>query len=143
MAVLPQPFEILVEQAQDRTVVEPHGELDLYSALQLKDKLLSLFGAGHTDIVLDLNHLDFMDSNGLGVCIEAFKRARREGGTLKLACSRKHLSRMFSITGLDKVFSIYDTVEDCFGETPTRLGTAARTESLRGQPGYAGRTGGG
>ena len=115
--MFPQQCEVRVKKLRDCTIVEPRGEIDLHSALQLKDRLLSLFGTGHTNIILDLNKLDFMDSNGLGVCIEAYKRARREGGSLKLACGRKNLCKMFSITGLNQVFSIYDTVEDCLKET--------------------------
>jgi len=91
-------------------VLEVRGEVDAYSAPQLRDALREMGGEG-ARLLVDLNGVDFMDSSGLGVLIGALKRAREEGGELALVCTGQNLLRLLAITGLDRVFTILDSVE--------------------------------
>ena len=61
--------------------------------------------------MIDLEGVDFLDSTGLGVLVGALKRVRSHEGTLALVCTQERLLKIFRITGLAKVFPIYDSVE--------------------------------
>jgi len=96
----------------DKTVLEVGGEVDVYTAPKLRERLVSLINAGHHDLVVNLEGVDFLDSTGLGVLVGALKRVRAHEGSLVLVCTQERLLKIFRITGLAKVFPIYDTVED-------------------------------
>lgn len=93
------------------TVVEVHGEVDVYTAPVLRERLVELVDGGVRSVVVDLGRVDFLDSTGLGVLVGAQKRLRTVGGTLSLVCAKEPLLKIFRITALDQVFPLYQTVE--------------------------------
>jgi anti-sigma B factor antagonist len=95
----------------DVTVVSVKGEVDLYTAPGLKDRLADLVSGGRTRLAVDLGGVEFMDSTGLGVLIGGLKRCKEAGGSLALVAPREPVIKVLSITGLDKVFSIHETVD--------------------------------
>jgi anti-sigma B factor antagonist len=94
-------------------VVSMTGEVDLYTAPDLKATIYEVLDSGASDIILDMTGLEFMDSAGLGVLVGTLKRVRSVGGSLYLVCDRDNLLKVFSLTGLDKVFAICPTLEEC------------------------------
>src|SRR6266540_613282 len=96
----------------ERTVVEVGGEIDVYTAPKLREKLIELVNAGEYHHVVDLEKVDFLDSTGLGVLVGGLKRVRTHNGSLKLVCTQDKILKIFRITGLTKVFSIHDSVDD-------------------------------
>ena len=97
--------------AGERMVVEVGGEIDVYTAPKLRERLVDLINAGHYNLVVNLEDVDFLDSTGLGVLVGALKRVRAHEGSLRLVCTQERLLKIFRITGLAKVFPIYDSVE--------------------------------
>lgn len=94
------------------TVVAVGGEIDVYTAAQLRDRLDEQIAAGRIRLVIDLTDVAFMDSTGLGVLVGRLKLVRSHGGTLRLVCSSERILTVFAITGLDKVFQIFDNATD-------------------------------
>ena len=90
-----------------RTVVAIRGDIDVYTAPALREQLLGLIRAGHHNLVLNLDAVQFLDSAGLGVLVGALKRARHHGGSIHLICSRGPILRTLRITGLTGVFPIH------------------------------------
>jgi anti-sigma B factor antagonist len=95
----------------DRTVLEVGGEIDVYTAPSLREKIISLVAAGTTMLIVDLTHVEFLDSTGLGVLVGALRRLRGVGGTFSIVCDQERLLKIFRITALDSVLTIYDSVE--------------------------------
>lgn len=95
----------------ERAVVHVGGEIDVYTAPALRDKLDEQIESGAHDLVVDLQNVTFMDSTGLGVLVGRLKLVRTHDGSLSLVCSNDRVLKVFAITGLDKVFRIYPTVE--------------------------------
>jgi len=94
-------------------VVELEGEIDLSTSSVFKETVYQVIESGHNDVIIDLNGLEFMDSTGLGVLVAALKKTSMEGGSIKLICNKRNILKVFTITGLDKVFSIYDNLQRC------------------------------
>lgn len=90
------------------TVLEVHGDLDMATQQQLRDDLLPLVGPGQ--VVVDLSGVEFMDSSALGTLVVMFKALRDDGGRLCLAGVRQPVRAVLSITSVDRVIDIYDTV---------------------------------
>src|SRR6202035_5970196 len=93
------------------TVLAVNGEVDVYSAPRLRERLVDLVSQGHRQIVVDLEGVDFLDSTGLGVLVGGLKRLRSHEGDLTLVCTQHRILKVFEITGLTKVFAIHDSVE--------------------------------
>ncbi|GAA3760026.1 anti-sigma factor antagonist BldG [Plantactinospora mayteni] len=95
----------------EHTVLEVGGEVDVYTAPRLRERLVELIDGGSRAIVVDLGRVDFLDSTGLGVLVGALKRLRPVGGTFGLVCDKEPLLKIFRITALDQVFPIYPTLD--------------------------------
>ncbi|HLM65510.1 MAG TPA: STAS domain-containing protein [Acidimicrobiales bacterium] len=93
------------------TVVSIFGELDVATAPALREKLIALVGDGSTQVVLDLEGVDFLDSTGLGTIISALKRVRTHGGDMRLVCTQGRIRRLFEITGLDKAVPLLPSLD--------------------------------
>ena len=91
----------------DVTVVHVAGEIDVYTAPVLRERLDEQIAGGRRHLVVDLQGVTFMDSTGLGVLVGRLKLVRVQDGTLKLVCTSERILKVFAITGLDKVFQIY------------------------------------
>lgn len=94
-------------------VIELRGEIDLSTSPSFKEKVYETIESGKKDVVIDLNGLEFMDSTGLGVLVAALKKTSMEGGSIRLVCAKRNIMKVFTITGLDKVFPIYDNLQRC------------------------------
>jgi len=95
----------------DHTVLQVGGEVDVYTAPRLRERLIELVDGGAHRVIVDLGTVEFLDSTGLGVLVGAHKRLRAVGGRLALVCTREPLLKIFRITALDQVFPLYDSVE--------------------------------
>jgi anti-sigma B factor antagonist len=98
--------------ADDHMVVEVGGEIDVYTAPRLREKLVELVNAGHYHLVVDMEGVDFLDSTGLGVLVGGLKRVRGHDGSLRIVCTQERLLKIFRITGLTKVFPIHDSIDE-------------------------------
>ena len=92
------------------TVVHVAGEIDVYTAPLLREVLDKQIAEGRTDLVVDLEKVTFMDSTGLGVLVGRLKLVRGQNGSLRIVSAEERILKVFSITGLDKVFHIYPSI---------------------------------
>ncbi len=78
----------------------------------LNDKLHELLDQNQTRLVADLGEVDWMNSSGLGILIQALNTMRNNGGDLKLANVTERIKNLLMITKLTRIFEIFDKVED-------------------------------
>ncbi len=137
-----------------QTVISVSGEIDVYTAPTLRERLNELVADGEYHLVVDLGGVDFLDSTGLGVLVGGLKRARSHEGSLHLVCDQEKILKVFRLTGLTKVFPIHATLPDALAagsaDTPvsdppvsidltgslekSRGGVPSDGESSRGEP---------
>ena len=96
----------------DRHVVAVRGEIDLFTAPELKQRLTDAIEAGKRRIVVDLSETSFLDSTALGVLIGAVKRLRSDDGALVVVNVDQSIAKTFEITGLDQIFTIVATRDE-------------------------------
>ena len=128
----------------EHTVLEVGGEVDVYTAPRLRERLVELVDSGARDVVVDLAGVEFLDSTGLGVLVGGLKKVRAHDGSLQLVCSQERLLKIFRITGLAKVFVIHESADEvrriarAFADTltgmkaPRQLGSELRQASPQG-----------
>ena len=92
-------------------VVTVEGEIDIYTAPRLRELLIDLAAKGNYQLIVNLDKVGFLDSTALGVLVGGLKRVRAHDGSLDLVCTQEQILRIFRITGLTKVFGIYQSAD--------------------------------
>ena len=105
-------LELEVDRTADWQVLTVRGEVDVTTTPRVRAQLISLLSEGKPHLIVDLEGVDFLDSTGLGVLVGGLKRLRSHEGDLTLVCTQHRILKVFEITGLTKVFSIFDSVDD-------------------------------
>lgn len=93
------------------------GELDLETAPLFKetiDKKLNQYESVR-HLILDLEKVSFIDSSGLGAILGRYKRLSGQGGKISAVKVSKPIKRIFEISGLLKVISIYENCHQALG----------------------------
>ena len=107
---MPPEFSLSQESLDsERHVVAVRGEIDLFTAPELKKMLADAIENGATQVVVDLSETTFLDSTALGVLIGAVKRLRSRDGRLTIVNVDDNIAKTFEITGLDQIFPISPT----------------------------------
>ncbi len=121
-------FDIKTEQLHDSSyVISLAGEVDLYTAPEFKQQLLEVINQGAKDVVVDFSNTTFIDSTTLGVLVGGVKRLRPNGGQLALVCADRNITKIFEITGLDRVFPIHSSREEALQAVAAGDGSAAES----------------
>lgn len=110
-------FTLSTRQGRIGTVVEVAGDVDMSTAPELRDRL-SQAVEDDARVVVDLTDVGFMDSSGLGVLVVAHKDLRERNGWLALAGVRRSVRTVLSITSVDRVIGVFDTVQDAEEASP-------------------------
>ena len=113
-------FDVQTDKVGEGTyVISLSGEVDLYTAPEFKQQLLDVIAEDAKEVVVDFTNTTFIDSTTLGVLVGGVKRLRSQDGMLSLVSSDRNITKIFEITGLDRVFTIYPTRD----EAVSKLGT--------------------
>ncbi len=78
---------------------------------EFNQTLHNLLDQGKKNVIVDMSHVGFISSSGLGILISGLTSLRKGGGDLKLAGIRSKMEGLLSITKLDQIFEQYDSVE--------------------------------
>jgi anti-anti-sigma factor len=87
-------------------VVRLGGQLDIGTADSLQACLNGLMRESPADVVIDLDRLEFIDSTGLRIVIDAWRQAGSAGHTVTLRRPRPSVATVLTITGLDKMMTV-------------------------------------
>jgi anti-sigma B factor antagonist len=111
-------FGIEDRRAGDVHVVAVSGEIDLFTAPEFKQRVMTAIASGVDRIVVDLTATTFIDSSSLGVLIGAHRRLKSRGSRLVVACDTETIVKTFRITGLDGVFTVVPSLDEALALRP-------------------------
>lgn len=83
------------------------GTINSETAPQFEQALEERLDKGTSNLVIDLEQVDYMSSAGLRALVAALKRARSQGGLLVLAAPSDRVREVLDLGGLMEVFPIY------------------------------------
>lgn len=109
------------------SLIALEGDLDLGAAPELKWALTGLPAAGRSRVVVDLSRVTFMDSTGLSVLV-GFKRHLSPGGLLAIVCASPAILKIFEVTGLDRSFELFPTLDAALAFVRRTPGAADRPD---------------
>ena len=119
--------------SEDITLVTIATDLiDVYTAPLVREVLVDVINQGRYFLVVDFTAVDSVDSTGLGVLVGGLKRVRAHQGALAVVVPSDRARKTFRITGLSKVFPIFDTVDRAVEFLGRELPTAPERMSRNG-----------
>jgi stage II sporulation protein AA (anti-sigma F factor antagonist) len=105
-------LDIQFEIKHDVLCIRLSGELDHHTADELRDKTVSTIEKNNIrHIVLNLEHLSFMDSSGLGVILGRYKQIKQVHGEMVVCAISPAIQRLFDMSGLFKIIKMEPTEE--------------------------------
>lgn len=106
-------FDLSTETLDEETcVIVLRGEVDLFTAHDLRRAGSEALDAGARRIVVDLTEVSFLDSTGLGALIGIAKRVRPAGGEVAIVNVDETITGTFSITGVDEMIAVRPTRDE-------------------------------
>lgn len=100
-------FSVLIDDDGDVAVIRMDGDLDSYSAGELRAAIAKVLGRRAT--VVDIRDVPFVDSAGLGALMGGIRRLREAGSDVTLCCTRSSVLRLLRMTGLDRIVAIAES----------------------------------
>lgn len=98
-----------------QVVSVPDARIDAAVAIEFKDAMRAQTDDGAPVVVLDLSNVEFIDSSGLGAIVASMKHMGKER-KLALAGLTPNVEKVFKLTRMDSVFSVYTTLELAMSE---------------------------
>lgn len=99
----------------DVVCIAVRGELDVATAPVLRERLFDVVDRSQVPVIVDLLAVTFIDSTALGVLIGTRERSEKRGIELRLVIEEARIIKIFEITGLTELFSIFPTVTEAGG----------------------------
>lgn len=96
----------------DIVIFDITGEIDLYNAPEIKEKIKDEMNKNKVNIIINLDKVTYIDSSGIGVLISSLSNLKKVGGALKLINVYASVRKVFELTKLTSFFDIYDSEQD-------------------------------
>jgi len=96
-------------------VVKMAGRVDTYTAPKLQEVMDELTSNGRSNIVFNMEEVDFLSSKGLWVLTETQKACKKRNGKLVLAYTNERIRGSFDLVGMSGFFEIYDDLTAAVG----------------------------
>lgn len=102
-------------QDETRIISVNADRIDAAMAIQFKDDMRTETAEGPDRVVLDLSRVDFIDSSGLGAIVASMKQLGRNR-RLDLAGLTPTVQKVFRLTRMDTIFTLFPTLNDAIGQ---------------------------
>lgn len=112
------PFSFEIRHKEFTHYVTASGEIDVYNSPDFKKIIVEALNTAvdpNHCIIIDMTKVEYLDSTALGILISGYKHSVEKDLLYLLIVSNQRLRRIFELTGLDKVFPIFEN-EDCANE---------------------------
>ncbi len=97
----------------DTLILYFNGELDHHSAQATREAIDNMLErCRFRKVIFNLADLSFIDSSGIGVFYGRRKLIKMDDGKCALVCINTRIERFIHISGLDRMFELYETEDD-------------------------------
>jgi anti-sigma B factor antagonist len=105
-------LEIKVRSCSGASIIDLVGEVDAYTSGRFREIMMGVIEEGARHLVVSMTDVQYIDSSGLGALVGGLKRIREKDGRISIVCDKPQVRKVFEITGLERVFPMYDNEKD-------------------------------
>ncbi|MFZ0548670.1 MAG: STAS domain-containing protein [Candidatus Promineifilaceae bacterium] len=91
------------------SIIHIQGDITAAAENKLMEAYSQASQNGTKGIILDFNHLDYMNSSGIGLLVTLLIRAKRQGQKLLAVGLSEHYQQIFELTRLNEAIAIHET----------------------------------
>jgi anti-sigma B factor antagonist len=114
-------LKIQVRQMEGIPIIDLTGEVDAYTCSRFRDAMNEAIDAGGATLIVSMEDVEYIDSSGLGTLVGGLKRSSERDGKIAIVCTNPQIRKVFEITGLEKVFPIFDLEADAVKDLTARV----------------------
>lgn len=96
----------IIENSENRAIIEFKGELDTVAAQTLTETLAPVMNDAGKQITIDFSGLEYISSAGMRVLLQLNKMANEKDGSVTIIGMSEDILQIFQLVGFDKVFTI-------------------------------------
>jgi anti-sigma B factor antagonist len=105
-------LEIRESSREGVDILSLKGRLTVGEASAVREKCTTIAGDGRYNVLLNLEHVDYIDSTGLGAMVICFTSLKKAGGALKLVNPNKRNVELLLLTKLHTIFEVFADEQD-------------------------------
>jgi anti-sigma B factor antagonist len=105
-------MEIKLRRYNTIYIIDITGDMDLYNAHRLKEVVAKLIGKGVSELIINLERVEYLDSSGVGALIHIYTQVKQKDLKLKIAHVHGSVEKVIRLTKLTDYFPIVATVKD-------------------------------
>ncbi|MGA3189402.1 MAG: STAS domain-containing protein [Bryobacteraceae bacterium] len=105
-------LEIRETSREGVDILSLKGRLTVGEASAVREKVSAVAVAGRFNILLNLEHVEYIDSTGLGALVICFTTLKKAGGALKLVNPNKRNVELLLLTKLHTIFEVFSDEQD-------------------------------
>jgi anti-sigma B factor antagonist len=111
-------MDLDLEATRERgaSVITLRGDVDVYSAPLLRQKIVDLVDEGELNLVIDLAQVESVDSTGVGVLVDGMQRIKERGGRVDLVADRDRIGQILDLTGPLSDVRVHGSKEEALGQ---------------------------
>lgn len=105
-------MELKIRKSNEIYIIDVNGEMDLYNSYKLKELVMKMLEKKVRNFIINLEHVDYIDSSGIGALIYVCSTIKKMN--LKLSITNIHgsVKKVIELTKLMGYFPIAATVEE-------------------------------
>ncbi len=105
-------MKVNVRNADNVTIIDCAGEIDLYSSTRLRGALMKAIQAGGPSVLVNMSDVGYIDSSGIATLVEALQLSRQTKTRFGLFALRSNARSVLELARLHKVFNIFDSEQE-------------------------------
>jgi anti-sigma B factor antagonist len=105
-------LDVTSQVVDDQHVISVKGEIDLYTSTTLREYIFTTLKHQPRALIVNLDAVRYMDSSGIATMVEALQRANKSNIPFKVAGLSNNVLEVFELVKLEKVFDIYDSLDE-------------------------------
>jgi len=105
-------LDIRESEREGVVILSLKGRLTVGEATSVREKVSAVQAAGHVNVILNLEHVEYIDSTGLGALVICFTSLKKAGGALKLVNPNKRNVELLLLTKLHTIFEVFADEQD-------------------------------
>lgn len=105
-------MRVEVRNAENVSIIDCSGDVDLYSSTRLRDALLAALQSGVPSVLVNMTDVGYIDSSGIATLVEGLQLSRQTKTRLGLFGLRSNARSVLELARLHKVFNLFENEQE-------------------------------
>ena len=109
-------MELKIRKTEEIFIIDVIGEMDLYNSYKLKELVTKMLEKDVKQFVINLEHVDYIDSSGIGALLFICSTLKKLNLQLSITNVHGSVEKVIELTKLTGFFSLVDTLENAIAQ---------------------------